>query len=803
MQRKDPILNSMMPLPKAPPLSNSPEACLAFLPGLLASMCCVEAEAESTDCTTSTSSTTDTGTGCGMEVEHQSQQQQQEHCPQHKKTQQLISADRLSSNASCRSSNQDQHKNSIILPHLRFHPLPPPSGIPGCSPSSLKGFFDLFLADNAPHSFQLFHEWNGDSNVRTSLWKDVTKKATNNLDENACEDKREQSRRLERTVTFLTKITPGSSSNPLSQSERVPSCSGNTTIPLQVIILQSLVRLKNRWMLRCDFSFDFQSSVDNFLGVGRKLGTGLGQYLMSNVIKTSLVSVTVTLSECSDGIVAFDDTRIVATQQRHIQPGTSRDYNNNNKRIASSTVPLKSCRPSRRTSCSDEGFRWCLTHPLLLMPPDGLCIRGNEHTGDSLSNPPSLQDRAKGNVGSNAITNVSFEESRMEEAASLVGASLLSAIRHQRLDRHDKPKVKNAPYYKYNAERSVAMNAAAQPAINKTSRNQLNYHLDDVLTCSSTNSLKTKHISSFGLERSPSTASATVMRNMLLEKDCAAVKTAGNTSNIAPNFTHASRTSRDTGYGLLFTPSLSPSHTQQHQQSSRPLASHGLSMCIQMDIGSTTNSFSNTIATNISTTSSLSNTFSRSASFTGIDEKVRRGLKKRIARNWIRWAESWCMRLWEEERKLPGEQTQPPRKKVNVRPQVRRIPKKSSEEKATLLKEEQTLRICDEKKFSEEEARAIADKKKALTNKVWNRSKMEDCTSFDRNLWISLDECIEGYGVEVSCAMLSSSSSLVAPSKTVSSVSKIRRLSRSWSSKSSISSSQPSLKKCWSTLKHG
>lgn len=437
------------------------------------------------------------------------------------------------------------------------------------------------------------------------------------------------------------------------------------------------------------------------------------------------------------------------------------------------------------------------------MPPDGLCIRGNEYTGDSTSNLPSLQDRAKGNVGSNAVPNVSFEESRMEEGASRVGASLLSAIRQQRLDRHDKLKAKNAPYYNYNAEGSVAMNAAAQPAIKKSGGSQLNYHLDDVLTCSSTNSLKTKHISSFGLERSPSTASATVMRNMLLEKDCAAVKTAVKTSNIAPNFTHASRTSRDTGYGLLFTPSLSSLHTQQHQQSSRPLASHGLSMCIQMDIGSTTKSFPNTLTTNVSTTSSLSNTFSRSASFTGIDEKVRRGLKKRIARNWIRWAESWCMRLWEEDRELPGEQTQPPRKKVNVRPQVRRIPKKSPEETARLWKEEQKLRICDEKKSSEEQARATADKKKALTNNVWNRSEMEDCTSFDRNLWISLDECIEGYGVEVSCTMLSSSSSLVTSSKTVSSLSKIRRLSRSWSSKSSISSSQPSLKKCWSTLKHG
>jgi hypothetical protein len=68
-------------------------------------------------------------------------------------------------------------------------------------------------------------------------------------------------------------------------------------------------------------------------------------------------------------------------------------------------------------------------------------------------------------------------------------------------------------------------------------------------------------------------------------------------------------------------------------------------MRIEMELGSSGN---NNLSMS-SNSSSLSSTFSRSTSMSTIDDKIRRGLRKRVARSWISWAESWCMRLWEDD----------------------------------------------------------------------------------------------------------------------------------------------------------
>ena len=65
------------------------------------------------------------------------------------------------------------------------------------------------------------------------------------------------------------------------------------------------------------------------------------------------------------------------------------------------------------------------------------------------------------------------------------------------------------------------------------------------------------------------------------------------------------------------------------------------------------------------------------SSATYIEEKVRKGLKKRVARSSVTWATSWCCRLWEDEQMerflKRGNPTPTVRKRSNTRPTVRRI----------------------------------------------------------------------------------------------------------------------------------
>eukprot|EP00579_Thalassiosira_antarctica_P017204 CAMPEP_0201930848 /NCGR_PEP_ID=MMETSP0903-20130614/26038_1 /ASSEMBLY_ACC=CAM_ASM_000552 /TAXON_ID=420261 /ORGANISM="Thalassiosira antarctica, Strain CCMP982" /LENGTH=318 /DNA_ID=CAMNT_0048470019 /DNA_START=380 /DNA_END=1332 /DNA_ORIENTATION=+ len=308
------MMNAMPPNraaapPKPPP---DPEKYSSFLGVLLEHLCCAQAEADSIDY----NATAAHGGGSAAQVvghqrhdtsqQQPSQQQRQGHRQQQPQRPPLNDSRRLSQpptdsgNVSQRNNNQQQLDDSydssqrqdgrqssnnpetIILPHLRFHPLPISSA--SAPAPSLQDFFDLFLADDAPHSFQLFHESNGDENVQVTPWKDVAARDENTADTNNINNSNENTERhgrMERTITFQTKITPGSSSNPLSsQSDQnhTNSNTNSTIIPLRVTILQSLLQLNERWILECEFSFDFHSPGDNN-GMGGMGGSSVGKKL--------------------------------------------------------------------------------------------------------------------------------------------------------------------------------------------------------------------------------------------------------------------------------------------------------------------------------------------------------------------------------------------------------------------------------------------------------------------------------------------------------------------------------------------
>ena len=176
---------------------------------------------------------------------------------------------------------------------------------------------------------------------------------------------------------------------------------------------------------------------------------------------------------------------------------------------------------------------------------------------------------------------------------------------------------------------------------------------DDVLSCTSRGSLKSKKtIPSFEFVKASSSIDSEghrAMRRMILEKNGSMT----STSRRSPSPTTNGVTSAG---------------------ASNPYC--GLAMRIEM---------------NIHSGGSSSSSLSRKGSFTSnIDNKVRRNLKKRVSRTWISWAESWCMRMWEEEESnrikrsktensmilLDGVSNR--KRKTNVRPVVRKIGEKRS-----------------------------------------------------------------------------------------------------------------------------
>ena len=315
-----------------------------------------------------------------------------------------------------RSSSQDRNNKrrqpgSVILPHLRFNPLPqlsqpasvtPKSASTSISTSSLQDFFTLFLADDAPHSFKLFHEKNGDENVKITQWKEDTN----------------DNYRIERTVVFCTKITPGSSSNPLSQSEHVNNSSGSNSttnvIPLKVTIRQSLIgHTSKKWTLKCQFSFDFYTPK---IG-STSIGTGLSQFLMSNALRGTVVNVMVTLSECDEGVDVARGTATVGRKQRSGASGGNYDQRGRRASDGGSINPPPTCAlpPCQEEDMIGGGLLSCFTHPLL-MPLCG--VSGGVET-----------DKKK-RKNKDDLDNIcsTMNLCAMEEP-SRVGASLLSAIK--------------------------------------------------------------------------------------------------------------------------------------------------------------------------------------------------------------------------------------------------------------------------------------------------------------------------------------------------------------------------------------
>ena len=548
------MMNAMPPdraaAAPAPPALD-PEKYSSFLDVLLEHICCAQADSIGCNATTAAHG----GGSAAQVVRHHrhdtiqqqpSSQQRQEHRQQQPQRPPLTNNSRRfsqpptgSGNVSQRNNNHQQLDDSydsctqrqdgrqsnnpetIILPHLRFHPLPISSASAPAVPS-LQAFFDLFLADDAPHSFQLFHESNGDEKVKVTPWRDVARNE-NTADINS---NNTNNGRIERTITFQTKITPGSSSNPLSQSDHQNHTNSNnsTIIPLRVTILQSLLQLNKRWILECEFSFDFHSPGDNNgmggSSVGKKLGSGLGQYLMNNVVKGSTVNVTVTLSECNEtqdgnnGPIGWRKGKDNSSCNDRANGNGNGSSKSNDSVKGVPRVP-SNCNPR----CNDEGFLSCLSHPLLL-PPDGLCSGGSSGAAYR---------------GTKNATKDGGLQTKSNNASSFeVGASLLSAIQAKNApiceefeNSHDKGPVSDASL----ARRSLAKNRRfdgltishleQQPPPSKYEKWQRQQEqAPDVLACSSGSRgfLKIKRISSFDLQRASSKISATLPKLVLLPR---------------------------------------------------------------------------------------------------------------------------------------------------------------------------------------------------------------------------------------------------------------------------------------------
>ena len=610
-------------------------------------------------------------------------------------------------------SNSSGSVGTTILPHLRFNTLPASTS----TSSSLQDFFNLFLADNAPHSFSKFHEMICDTNIHLAPWK-VNINNTNTID---------------RTINFITKITPGSSSNPLSNNsndqsdDKSVAGSGNndnnsrTIIPLNVTILQSLIQYHPKhWKLICQFSFDFSgtttsaannspiASIDSSeRSVSSSVSKKLGQFVMSNFMKTSAVTVCVTLNECEEGghieiNSAQENGGVQQTTAATNKSSTSGSNDNIQKKgVQRGKSDGNSSVPSHTRDGQEQfssGMLSCFSHPLLL-PPEGLCSSHSNGGGSSKSSRGGRNKKNGNNKNGKGHTNSANGQQQggmsvNTEEPSQVGASLLSAIRAKNACSDDDgggcsfhESLVKSPFFCGSLESTLpSCTNKTMPRRSKSEGYQNNNEEDydgfachDVLSCNSRGALRMKNIPSFELSRSTSNVS---MRRMILNKDgnsppsSAAVSLFASGSGLNVGGASTAIRSKADVSNMISSPSSSPSAAASHPQ--------GLSMQIQMELetGGYSSSPSNSSISgpSLSKASSFSS-FSTSISVSTIDDKVRRGLKKRIARSWISWAESWCMRLWEEEeaertrRISKGESVSGNvvRSKKNVRPQVRRI----------------------------------------------------------------------------------------------------------------------------------
>jgi hypothetical protein len=509
-------------------------------------------------------------------------------------------------------TSANDNKESLaepILSHLLFHPLISTSNrhddnFP-TSTSSLDDFFDLFLRDDAPHSFLSFHKSKGDEEIKATPWKMGQK-----------ED------RLERTVTFVTKFTPKNLQEPQQDKEIAtpPSSSAKTitdisnpTLTLAVTSHQTLSRQPSTMILESLLSFDFVNDSIHKTSLSKMLNLSLTQFLISNDVKGSEVYVRVVLKEGNGGI---NSTAV--------------------KAVTSGVQPV--------------------VHPFLL--PDRL---------------PSLS----GNAPSKSILEVDDHDGNKINykdgnviSPTHIGASLLSAISARNCptppkspSKRNSSPVDEAALLIAKHSESIIPNRQKQDFSPSLQRDIVDDTYDVLRTASSRGSLKFKQVTSFEAGVNPGEIT---MRRMLWEKDRSGIARGG--SNVLRR--DKSNTSED-------EPSLS-SLLLPFDVSPR----EGLSMHIEMEVRDSSN---NTLLRHRS--SSLSNSsFPRTRSNTiggpsiaYIEEKVRKGLKKRVAGSWITWANSWCMRLWEDEqmeRFLKKGSSPVARRRSNTRPTVRRIGEK-------------------------------------------------------------------------------------------------------------------------------
>lgn len=301
------------------------------------------------------------------------------------------------------------------------------------------------------------------------------------------------------------------------------------------------------------------------------------------------------------------------------------------------SVILSECNASRRNIISPEASRSASNVASIAEEKDE-----NEEPNLfwGLLNHPFLLPSCWSNCGAKIEDPLSsletISQDKANEGASEVGAALLSAIR---------AKNENSEYVGSNSSSSRRRFDGLQAANARLSEP------DDVLrtsSCVSQASLKSKN-SSFDLD------SSTTMRRMILER----------------------------GRAFISSGDEVRSGSSSQKLPSPPSTSRGLSMRIQMRVGDSSSSNPQAPPSANSSTSSFSRS-KGSGSITGhIDDKIRRGLKKRVAKQWIGWAESFCMRYWQDEeaeqarRKALGI-TQPhtnKRNRSNTRPSVRKIVK--------------------------------------------------------------------------------------------------------------------------------
>lgn len=507
-----------------------------------------------------------------------------------------------------------------ILPLLRFNPLMSTSirqneNIPS-SISSLDEFFDLFLRDDAPHSFLSFHKSKGDEEIKATPWK-----------------MGQEDDKLERTITFITKFTPKNLQEPQDEGAAASSTKtitdiSNPTLTLAVTSRQTLSRQPSTMILDSLLSFDF---VDNSLFKAR-LNLSLTQFLISNDVKGSEVNVRVVLKEGNGGI---DSATVNAAAS------------------GEESVTHHFLLPDRLPSLLEDPFSESI-------------LEEDNHDGNNnnYKDGSGCDVMPDGNTCNDVIS------------PTHIGASLLSAISARNCPTPHNSKSRRNPSPVDEAALLIAKHSESiAPTFQKRQNSSPSLLQRDIAddtydvlrTASSRGSLKFKHVSSFEAGGNPGEMT---MRRMLWEKDRSGSTARGGRNNVLGR-DNTNTTSR--GEPSSLSSLLLPFNLSQRE---------GLSMRIEMEVRDSSNSNTTTLRKRSSSSnSSFPRTRSNAIggpSLAYIEEKVRKGLKKRVARSWITWANSWCMRIWEDEqverflrKGSPAPMVR--RRRSNTRPTVRRI----------------------------------------------------------------------------------------------------------------------------------